>query len=245
MTISILTQYFSTCRKTSVQPPPVPFHPWQTEPALPHTVIIDTSHHNPTQLPNPEGWNVMKRNGRVWIADGDRQVTRMDAAQNCLLTDLHSLAGQSSPSLQLLQLISASSRAQQQSDLEHHVHWSLLAYISNVTGAQLLVGASAMNYNQHFQFFVSPNTVDQQLGASVTWPSVPALLLLDSFTPSARSTLLHQAATHAPGLWILRKTVPSRLIRAVQEELISAHKIHAQTCGDFLPGWKEVTLLRA
>jgi hypothetical protein len=152
MTISSLTQYFSTRRKTSVQPPPVPFHPWQTEPALPHTVIIDTSHHNPTQLPSPDGLNVMKRYGRVWIADGDRQVTRMDAAQYCMLTDLHSLAGQSSPSLQLLQLISASSRAQQQSDMEHHMHWSrhLLAYIRKVTGAQLLVGASAMTYNQHF-----------------------------------------------------------------------------------------------
>ena len=210
MTISSLKQYFSTRRKTSFQLPPVPFHPWQTEQALPHTMVIDTFHHNPTQLPSPEGWNVMKRNGRVWIADGYRHVTRMDAAQYCMLTGLHSQAGQSSPSLQPLQLISTSSRARQQSDLEHHVHWSrhLLAYIRKVTGAQLLVGASAMTYNQHFQFFVSPNTVDQQLGSSVTWPSVPALLLLDSFTPSARSTLLHQAAAHAPGVWILRKTMP-------------------------------------
>jgi hypothetical protein len=93
--------------------------------------------------------------------------------------------------MQLLQLISASSRAQQQSDLEHHVHWSchLLAHIRKVAG-QLLVGASAMTYNQHFQFFVSPNSVDRQLGVSVTWPQLPALLFLDSFARFARLELL-------------------------------------------------------
>ena len=127
-----------------------------------------------------------------------------------MLIDLHCPEGQPSPSVQLLQLISASSKAQQQSDLEHHVHWSrhLLAYIRKVTGAQLLIGASAMTYNPHYQFFVSPHTNDRQLGASTTWPQVPALLLLDSFVPSARSALLHQAATHAPGVWILRKITP-------------------------------------
>ena len=82
-----------------------------------------------------------------------------------MLTDLHCPEGQPSLSVLPLQLISASSRAQQQSDQEHHVHWSrqLLAYIRKVTGAQLLVGASAMTYNLHYQSFVSPN---RQLGAS-------------------------------------------------------------------------------
>ncbi len=102
---------------------------------MPHTVVFDTSHHTPAPLPSPYGWAVMKRNGRVWIAEGDRNVTRMDAAQNGILTDLHSQEDQLSPSIQLLQLISASSRVQQQSDLEHRVHWSrhLLAHIRKVT----------------------------------------------------------------------------------------------------------------
>ena len=92
-----------------------------------------------------------------------------------------------------------------------------------------------MTYNQHFQFFVSPNTIDQQLGASVTWPSVPALLLLDLFTPSARSTLLYQAATHAPGVWILRKTMP----RATDADLSVLLHLRAQLCVE-LPGKSRV-----
>ncbi len=236
-TISSLVQFFSTSRKASIRSPPVPLHPWQLGPALPHTVVIDTSHHTPTQLPSPEGWTVMKRNGRVWIAEGDRNVTRMDAAQYCTLIVMHSPEGQSPPSVQLLKLISASSRAQQQSDLEHHVHWSrhLLAHIRKVTGAQLLVGTSAMTYHQHFQFFISPNSIDSQLGASVTWPPVPALLLLDSFTPSARSALLRQAAAHGPGVWILRKTVTT----AADTDSSTLLHLRAQLCLE-LPGKSRV-----
>jgi hypothetical protein len=158
----------------------------------------------------------MKRNSRVWIAEGNRHVTRMDTAQYGMLTYLHSQEGQPSPSMQVLQLISACSRAQQQSDLEHCVHWSrhLLEYILKVTGAQLLVGASAMTYTLHLLLFVSPNSIERQLDASVTWPPVSALLLLDSFTPSSisvrlrlSSALLHQAAAHAQGVWNQRKTM--------------------------------------
>jgi len=236
-TISSLVQYFSTRRKTNIQYPPVPLHLWQLGPALPHTVVIDTSHHTPAQLPSPDGWTVMKRNGRVWIAEGDRNVTRMDAAHYSMITDLNSQKEQPSPSVQLLQLINASSRAQQQSDLEHHVHWSrhLLAYIQKVTEAQLLIGASAMTYNPHFHFFVSPNSTDRLLGASVTWPLVPALLLLDSFMPSARSAILRQAAAHAPGVWILRKT----MLKNADADLPDLLHLRAQLCIE-LPGKSRV-----
>ena len=142
--------------------------------------------------------------------------------------------------MQLLQFISASSRAQQsdQEHQEHHVHRSrhLLAYIRKDTGAQLLIGASAMTYNPHSQFFASPNTTDRQLGASTTWPQVPALLLLDSFVPSARSALLHQAATvtHAQGVWILRKTTPKDVdtmntSTGIQQPVLSANQVLIQT----------------
>ncbi len=49
-----------------------------------------------------------------------------------------------------------------------------------------------MTYNPHFPYFVSPNVVDQTLGASSQWPGTPGLLLLDSFPPSSRPALLTQ-----------------------------------------------------
>ena len=61
----------------------------------------------------------MKRNGRVWIAEDDRSVTRIDAAQYGMLIDLHCPEGQHPLSVQLLQLISASSKAQ------HSLTWNI------------------------------------------------------------------------------------------------------------------------
>ena len=72
------------------------------------------------------------------------------------------------------------------------MHWSryLLAYMQVVTGAQLLVGVRAMAYKQHYQFYVSlpANAIDRHSGALLTWPQVQAILLLDSFMRSVRST---------------------------------------------------------
>jgi hypothetical protein len=66
--------------------------------------------------------------------------------------------------LQLLQqLFRASSWAQQQSDLEHQMELAPDCKHTNDTVAQLLVGASTMTYNPHYQFFVSQNTTDRQL----------------------------------------------------------------------------------
>ena len=79
-TISSLLQYFSTDRKVSLQSPPAPLHPWQLGPALPNLVVIDTAHHTPAPLKSPAGWTLMKRNSRIWIAEGDWNITRMDAA---------------------------------------------------------------------------------------------------------------------------------------------------------------------
>jgi hypothetical protein len=133
----------------------------------------------------------------------------LDAAQYGMLVDMctHDASDPPRPTVHLLETIRKSGRAQRNLDLEHHIHWSrhLLVYIGNITGAQLLIGASAVTYNPHFQHFVSPNSIDQQLGASDHWPLTPALLLLDSFPPPSRPALLLQAAEHEPGVWVLQR----------------------------------------
>ena len=94
-------------------------------------------------------------------------------------------------------------------DLEYYVHWSrhLLASIRQATGAEALIGASAVTYNPHCTSFLSPFECDQSLGALSTWPDVPVLLIQDSFHPSRRAHLLRQASLHEPGTWILRRQV--------------------------------------
>ena len=86
-----------------------------------------------------------------------------------------------------------------------------------------------MTYNRHYQFVVSPNTTDRKLGASVTWPEVPTLaLFLDSFTPFARSSLLHHAATHVRGVtvWILQKV----MMKEADADLPGLLHLRAQLC---------------
>ena len=98
-------------------------------------------------------------------------------------------------------------RRQQGVDVTHGVHWSrhLLANIQQVTGTDLLIGASAVTYNPHFRYFASPFRCDVQLGAESQWPMVPALLLLDSFDHSQRPQLLQRAAAHGNAVWVLRQ----------------------------------------
>ena len=67
--------------------PPAPLHPWQRDPPLPSKVVIDVSNHTPYALPSPEGWEKLRRNGRVWIVVRNRRVTvaQLDAAQYGML----------------------------------------------------------------------------------------------------------------------------------------------------------------
>ncbi len=94
-------------------------------------------------------------------------------------------------------------------DLEYYVHWSrhLLACIRQATGAEALIGASAVTYNPHFTSFLSPFECDQSLGALPKWQGVPVLLVLDSFQLLRRVQLLQQASMHGLGTWILRQQV--------------------------------------
>ena len=207
-TLTGLVQYISQRRSgvglRLISPP----QPWQADPPLPSRIIIDVSHHHPKSLPAPEGWEVIQRNGRVWISERNNRVAKMDAAQYHMLsaTCCH-LDAQAPPTEQSLTHICASCRAQNDADQEFFVHWSrhLLASIQQITGCELLIGASAVTYNPHFPHFSSPYSPDVHLGAIADWPQVPALLIIDSFTPQLRHQLLAQATSHDSVIWVLRQ----------------------------------------
>ena len=201
-----LVQYITHRRSCASPRPAVILHPWQADPPLPSKVVIDISHHLPRVLPAPEGWEIIQRNGRVWVAARSNQIIRLDAAHyNMLLAICCDQEEQQAPTEQFLVQLSESSRVQQDADRQHYVHWSrhLLANIRQVTGAELLIGASAVTFNPHFLHFVSPFLPDVRLGAAADWPTVPALLLLDSFAPPLRDQVLARAAAHPSAVWVL------------------------------------------
>ena len=172
-----------------------------------HIIILGPG---PRSLSAPVGWEVIQRNGRIWIVEQNNRVTKIDAAQyHMLLATYVTPAANLVATAQFLASISASCRAQKAADLEYHVPWSrhLLASLRVRTGCELLVGSSAVAYNPHFPYFVSPHPFDEYLGAVKEWPQVPALVIIDSFAPHVRSTVLEQAVAHHPGVWVLRQHV--------------------------------------
>jgi hypothetical protein len=103
--------------------PPVVPHPWQTDLPLPPKVVIDITNHLPRQLQSPDGWEVMQRNGRVWIVENNRRLVQLDAAQySMLLTQNNGLDATSAPPAEFLRLLCASCRAQQAADQDYFVH---------------------------------------------------------------------------------------------------------------------------
>ena len=206
MELAGLAQYIIHRRGCAMPRPALVLHPWQADPPLPSKVVIDISHHLPRDLPAPEGWSILQRNGRVWVATRSNEIIRLDAAHySMLLATCCAQEEQQAPTEQFLVQLSESSRAQQDADRQHYVHWSrhLLANIRQVTGAELLIGASAVTFNPHFLHFVSPFLPDVRLGAATDWPKVPALLILDSFAPLLRRQVLAQAAAHPSTVWVL------------------------------------------
>ena len=182
--------------------------PWQTDPPLPPRIVIDLSHHHPRSLPAPVGWEVIQRNGRVWLAERNAWVVKMDAAQyHMLLATCGDQDAKTVPTELTLARISDSCRAQKDADLVSFIHWSrhLVASIRKITRCELLIGASAVTYNPHFPYFSSPHALDVHFGAVEEWPHVPALLLIDSFAPHLRCKLLERAMTHGAEVWVLRQ----------------------------------------
>ncbi len=139
------------------------------------------------------GWEVIQRNGRIWMVEKHNRVAKLDAAQYHILLAMHAApTANAAPTAQFLISVSASCRAQKAADREHHVPLSrhLLASLRWQTGCELLVGASAVTCNPHFPYFVSPHPVDECLGAVKEWPPVSALLVIDSFAPHLNQPLL-------------------------------------------------------
>ncbi len=95
----------------------------------------------------------LRRNGRVWIVEHNRSVAQLDAAQyGMLLARYNYSGGHSVLPAKFLSSLGSSYRAQRMADLEYYVHGSrhLLASICQATGAEAIIGASAVTYNSHF-----------------------------------------------------------------------------------------------
>jgi ribonuclease HI len=203
----------SLCLRRVVQGQRVPslLHPWQLDPPLPPSVRIDLSNHFPQFLPSPEGWNVCKRNGRITITGPEHIAVGMDAAQYGMLFDQKGHACHEA----FLNHVVSCCRSQDTADGEYHVPWSrhLLACLRGVLETDVLVGARAVTYHPHFAHFCSPEATDAALGADMDWEPLATLLLLDSFAPENRLTILDQALQHVlqhdKAVWILRSDQPS------------------------------------
>jgi hypothetical protein len=70
----------------------------------------------------------------------------------------------------------------------------------------------------------------------------PDIVMPDKADSAAESG---EAAITPESTWLqslpFTQPIPPALIQAVIKELASANSAYAQTCGDFPPGWKEVT----
>jgi hypothetical protein len=58
-------------------------------PPLPVNVTIDISHHHPRSLSVPAGWEVIQRNGWIWVVEQNNRVTKKDAAQYHMLLAIY------------------------------------------------------------------------------------------------------------------------------------------------------------
>ena len=133
------------------------------------------------------------------------------------------------PTVSFLEAVCASCLSQAWVDSTQYVHWSrhLLACRHVITGATLLVGARAITFNPHFQYFQSPEPGDLLLGAVDTWPAVTALLVLDSWDSALRPDLLLRASSHTSAVWILRQDCPAA---ASARDLQSLQRLGARMC---------------
>ncbi len=123
----LFTSNAGFCQKVSFKQrsllcsPLTTLHPWQHDPPLPSKIAIDLSNHTPCKLLSPEGWEILLRNGRVWIVEHNRRVAcaQLDAAQEGMLLVRYSNSAEHSiPPAEFLSYLGASCRAQRMADLE-------------------------------------------------------------------------------------------------------------------------------
>ena len=212
----------------------IPSYIWHTDPPLPSKIVVDLSNHTPKQLPAPVGWEILQRNARVLITDTQQRTFGLDAAQYGMLLALNSdrrggkaVGDLLTPTETFLLSLKLVCRAQRRADSEYVVPWNrhFITCVQQVTDTHLLLGVSAVTYNPHFEFFASPHSQSEGLGAVRAWPDVRALLLLDSIEPDLRQEWLHKAAEHTKRVLILRSHKPSM---AASEDLRTLAKLKAR-----------------
>jgi hypothetical protein len=149
-------------------------------PPLPSRITIAVSHHPPKSLPAPENWEIIQRNGRVWIAEHSNRVIKMDAARyGLLLTTCYDQDIQHTPLMKLLMLICESCRAQQDADQEYHVPWSR-HFLAIIQRKNHFLRSDEQNFAKHsYHFLRSVFSFHCVRGASN-----PIRLVLDTVTTS-------------------------------------------------------------
>ena len=186
---------------------PVVTHPWQTGSGLPWNVKVDLENHELQCLTDISGWEVCKRNARVLITTPDGCTVGLDSAQYGMLIDKYvQMHGDNAPVDIFMQAIVQSCNAQRMADCAHHVPWSrhFLACLQIHTNTTLLIGARAVTWNPYFSTIHAMEDPEIILGAVKEWTDEAALLLLDSFAPRQRPTILDRAQQHKKNVWILR-----------------------------------------
>jgi ribonuclease HI len=218
----------------------IPSYIWHTDPPLPSKIEVDLSNHLPKQLPAPVGWEILQRNAKVLITDTQQRTFGLDAAQYGMLLALdrdrcsgRGVGNLLAPTESFLLSLKLVCKTQRRVDSEYVVPWNrhFITCVQQLTDTHLLLGVSAVTYNPHFEFFASPHSRNEDLGAVQAWPEVRALLLLDSIEPELRQEWLHKAAEHTHRVWILRSHKPSM---AASADLRTLSQLKAQ-CIALLP----------
>ena len=193
-------------------------HPWQYAPRLPDVVEFDFSSDEPQTPPAPNGWTLLKRNGRLAMRTADGLTYQCEAAQVHMMLCKNADA----PAVTTYEAISAACADQLRQDAANSVHWNrhLLARVARITRARGLIGCRSVTFHPHFWWYSSPTASDEALGSVRDWPADCAVLLLDAFSPEERPTVLRRAAGHAAHIWIMRLVVKGETATRDHQRLV-------------------------
>ena len=177
-------------------------HPWQVSPRLPDAVAFDLTSDLLDFIPAPTGWELLRRNGRLPLRAPSGFMCQLEAAQATMLELMNIGLDQAT----FLSALSGSCQAQQRRDERKSVHWSrhLLACIARITGARGLIGCCLVTYHPHYWWFTSLDEGDVAFGSQGDWPAESCVLILDSYPPAERRSLLSRAFGHPAHVWVLR-----------------------------------------
>ena len=201
---------------------------------------FDLASDAPVLIPAPPGWELLQRNGRLWVSDPVGSSRQLEAAQAITLERMN--AGMSQEAFLTALMRSCDSQLQHDEVQPAHLSRHLLANLARVTKAKVLVGCRSVTYHAHYQWYSSPEPSDVALGSTQDWPHEICVCLLDAFRPERRADLLRKAFGHPALVWIVRLTVPcealehdSQILRAMKAQLYAripkrAWTVHTREC---------------